>query len=123
MPGHLDPPPANGGLHGLRDFAHQPIQTNEAKAERATGRSVAQNVATAEISHAHDVELVMAQDRMNSAKTDNENSLAHHDLERIKKARQDMFVRWTMDRHVLKLRQLESQFIPIHTPSAERRFQ
>ena len=108
-PGRLDHTPANEGLHGLRDFVQQPLQTTKAKAERATNRGVAKNVATAEISHAHDVELVMAQDRLNAANTEEDRSSASYDLERIKKARQDMFVRWTMDRHVLKLRQLESQ--------------
>ena len=115
MPGRLDSSPANEGLHGLRDFVHQPVQTTKARVERATNREAAKTVATAEVSHAHDVELVMAQDRMNAANTEEERSSAYQDLERIKMARQDLFVRWTMDRHVLKLRQLESQ--PIHSRS------
>lgn len=112
MPDRLDDSSANEGLHGFRDFIHQPVQTTKARVERATNREAAQTVATAEVSHAHDVELVMAQDRMNAANTEEERSSAYQDLERIKLARQDMFVRWTMDRHVLKLRQLESQPIP-----------
>lgn len=112
MPGRLDHSPAKEGLHGLKDFVQQPVQTTKAKAERATNREIAKNVATAEISHTHDVELVMTQDRLNAANTEEERSSAYHDLERIKKARQDMFVRWTMDRHVWKIRQLESKPIP-----------
>ena len=110
-PGRLVNAPSEG-LHGLKDFVHQPVQTTKARATRATNKEVAQNLASSEISHAHDVELILAQDRMNVANTEEERSSAYDDLERIKKARQDLFVRWTMDRHVTKIRQLESQPIP-----------
>ena len=105
----LDDHPPDEGIHGLKDFVHQPVQTIKAKAVRKTNREVAGNVSTAEISHAHDVELVLAQDRMKTAKTEEERSSAHNDLEVLKRARQDLFVRWTMDRHVLKIRQLEKK--------------
>lgn len=111
MPYRLDNHPPDKGLDGLKDFAHQPVQTIKAKAERRTNREVAENFATAEISHAHDVELVLAQDHMASADTKEERSSAHQDLEVLKRARQDMFIRWTIDRHVLKIRRLER--IPI----------
>ena len=107
LPFRLDKHPPKDGLAGLKDFAHQPVQTIKAKVERKTNREVAENLVTAEISHAHDVELVRAQDRMALATTDEERLSACQDLEVLKKARQDMFVRWTMDRHVLKIRQLE----------------
>ena len=82
-------------------------------AARKTNREVAANVSTPEVSHAYDVELVLAQENMESAKTEEERSSAHGDLEVLKRARQDMFVRWTMDRHVLKIRQLEKKpFLP-----------
>ena len=111
MPYRLDNHPPDKGLDGLKDFAHQPIQTIKAKAKRRTNREVARNLATAEISHADNVELVLAQDHMASADTKEEQSSAHQDLEVLKKARQDMFIRWTIDRHVLKIRRLER--IPI----------
>lgn len=112
MPYRLDNHPPKEGLDGLKDFAHQPVQTIRAKFERKTNREVAENLATAEVSHAHDVELVLAQDHMALANTEEEGLSAHQDLEALKKTRQDMFVRWTMDRHVLKIRQLEMKSIP-----------
>ena len=112
MPHRLDNHPLKEGLDGLKDFTHQPVQTIQAKVERTTNRELAGNIATAEVSHAHDVELVLAGDHMTSAKTEEERSSAHQELEVLKKARQDMFVRWTMDRHVLKIRQFEQKSIP-----------
>ena len=107
MPYRLDDHPPEESIHGLRDFVHQPVQTIKVKAERKTNKAVAENISTAEISHAHDVELILAQDHVASAQTEEERSSADQDLEMLKRARQDMFVRWTMDRHVLKIRQLE----------------
>ncbi|KAL9130871.1 MAG: hypothetical protein Q9175_006917 [Cornicularia normoerica] len=107
----LDDSPKQG-LGGIKDFAHQPVQTIKAKVERRTNREVAGNLATAEISHAHDVELVRAQDEIALANTEEQRLSAHQDLEGLKKARQDMFVRWTLDRHVLKIRQIERNSIP-----------
>ena len=107
MPYRLDNHPPEEGIHGLKDFVHQPVRTIKVKAERKTNKAVAENLSTAEISHAHDVELILAQDHVASAQTEEERSSANQDLEVLKRARQDMFVRWTMDRHVLKIRQLE----------------
>lgn len=107
MPYRLDNHPPKDGIHGLKDFVHQPVQTIKVKAERKTNKAVAENLSTAEISHAHDVELILAQDHVASAQTEEERSSANQDLQVLKRARQDMFVRWTMDRHVLKIRQLE----------------
>ena len=109
MPHRLDDHPPEQGIHGLKDFVHQPVQTIKAKVERKTNREVAKNISTAAVSHAHDVELVLAQDHMASAETEEERSSAHQDLQVLKRARQDMFVRWTMDRHVLKIRQLKKK--------------
>ena len=112
-PDRLDDRPPKKGLDGLKDFTQHPIQTFRAKTERRTNREVAKNLATSEVSHAYDVELVLAQDRMAEANTEEERSSAYQNLEMLKKARQDMFVRWTMDRHVLKIRQLEMEPVPL----------
>lgn len=118
MPSRLDDNPPNEGLDGLKDFIHQPVQTIKAKVERRSNRELAGNLATQEVTHAHNVELVQAQDHLASAKTENERLSASSDLEALKKARQDMFVRWTMDRHVGKVRRLERKEIS-HRAMAE----
>ena len=112
LPYRLDNHPPKEGLDGLRAFARQPVQTVKAKVERKTNREVAGNLATAEVSHAHDVELLMAQNQMAKANTEEERRSTYRDLEVLKKARQDMYVRWTMDRHVLKIRQREMDSSP-----------
>ena len=103
----LDDHPPREGLDGLKDGLFQPIKTIKAKAERRTNRELARNLATAEVAHAHDVELILAQDQLASTTTEEERSSAQQRLEALKKARQDMFVRWTLDRHVMKIRQLQ----------------
>ena len=111
-PDRLDDHPLNKGLDGFKDFTHHPVQTLRAKTERRTNREVARALVTAEVSHAYDVELVLAQDHLAQAKTEEERSSTYQDVEVLKKARQDMYVRWTMDRHVLKIRQLEREPVP-----------
>ena len=106
-PSRLDDNPPPKGLDGFQDLAHQPVKTIKAKIERRTNREVAKNIATAEVSHAQDVELILAQDQLAMANTSEERASAHQKLEALKKARQDIFVRWTMDRHVMKIRRLE----------------
>ena len=107
LPNRLDNHPPEQSAHGLKDFIHQPVQTIKTKAERKTNKAVAETFSTAEVSHAHDVELILAQDNVASAQTEEERSSASEDVQALKRARQDMFVRWTMDRHVLKIRQLQ----------------
>lgn len=112
MPYRLGTDPPMEGLDGLKDFCHQPVETIKAKAGRRSNRDLAANLVTQEVTHAHNVELVHAQDHLASAKTEKERLSACSDLEALKKARQDMFVRWTMDRHVSKIRKLERKPIP-----------
>lgn len=100
------------GLSGLEDFVHQPVQTVRATMQRRTNREAAETFVTAEIPHAKNVELIQAQDRRTEAKTREEQITAEHDVETLKKARQDSFVRWTIDRHVKKIRRLERDRIP-----------
>ena len=95
-------PPAQG----FKSLVQHPIDTIKAKTDRKTNKEVAANFLSPEVTHAQDVELIHAQDSLDSSKSENEKLQACKDLETLKKARQDLFVRWTMDRHVLKLRQL-----------------
>lgn len=118
MPSRLDDDPPDEGLNGLKDFIHQPLDTIKAKVERRSNRELAGNLATQEVTHAHNVELVRAQEHLTSATTKKDKLAASSDLEALTKARQDMFVRWTMDRHVGKIRRLERREIP-HRAMAE----
>lgn len=104
-----DGPPLKPGPQGFKDLVHHPVDTVKAKTERKTNKEVAVNLLSPEVTHAQDVELIHAQDTVDTANTEEEKLQACQDLETVKKARQDLFVRWTMDRHVLKLKRLESK--------------
>ena len=97
------------GPQGFQQLVQHPVDTIKAKTQRKTNKEAAANLLSPEVTHAQDVELVHAQDTLTNAQTDSERLRACEDLETLKKARQDLFVRWTMDRHVLKLKRLEDR--------------
>lgn len=101
--------PPTPGPQGFKRLVRHPVDTVKAKTERKTNKTVAANLLSPEITHAQDVELVRAQDTLTTAKTEETKLQACEEIETLKKARQDLFVRWTMDRHVLKLKRLESK--------------
>ncbi|KAL8772839.1 MAG: hypothetical protein Q9209_002184 [Squamulea sp. 1 TL-2023] len=101
--------PPTLGPQGFQQMVQHPVDTIKAKTQRKTNKEVAANLLSPEVTHAQDVELIHAQDSLNNAQTGDEKAKACEDLESLKKARQDLFIRWTMDRHVLKLRRLKSK--------------
>lgn len=101
--------PPKPGPEGFKQLIQHPVDTVKAKTERKTNKEVAANLLSPEVTHAQDVELIRAKDTLDTAKTEEEKLQACNDLETLKKARQDLFVRWTMDRHVSKLKRLESK--------------
>ena len=101
--------PPKPGPEGFKQLIQHPVDTVKAKTERKTNKEVAANLLSPEVTHAQDVKLIRAQDTLDTAKTEEEKLEACNDLETLKKARQDLFVRWTMDRHVLKLKRLKSK--------------
>jgi hypothetical protein len=90
--------------HKLKDIAHDPIDTVKSKVSGQGGHQVASNLVAKEISHGREVQLVQAHDKIPRARTETERLLAIKNVDEMLAARQDMFVRWTMDRHVTKVR-------------------
>jgi hypothetical protein len=84
----------------LKNLVHDPIDTIKSKG----GHQAASNLAAKEISHGREVELVRAHAEIARARTKTERLLAIKAVDEMMAARQDMFVRWTMDRHVMKVR-------------------
>lgn len=93
--------------HTLSDLVHNPVETVKSKVTGTSGHQAAANLVAKEISHGREVELVQAHEDIARAKTDRERLLAIQNVDELVKARQDMFVRWTMDRHVTKVRMLK----------------
>lgn len=94
-------------LDNLKDFVHHPVKTIESAIQSQSGQAVAQTLLAKEVTHSQDVELVQAHDKIEAAETREEREEAVENYNNIGKLRQDLFVRWSLDRHVTKLRQLE----------------
>jgi hypothetical protein len=92
----------------MKDFLHSPIDTTKDKISGHGNQEVAANIAAREISHGQDVDLLNAHKKMQNADTTQEREKAAETFEELMKERQNMFVRWTLDRHITKARILPS---------------
>lgn len=102
----LDNANTEGEDHKLKDFAHNPIDTIKSKASKAGEHELAANIAAKEIPHGQDVDLVNAASELERARSEKEKKLATQNISELLKLRQSTFVRWTLDRHVSKVRVL-----------------
>ncbi|CAO2658052.1 Nn.00g073120.m01.CDS01 [Neocucurbitaria sp. VM-36] len=90
--------------HTLKDLVHHPVETITSKVSNQGNQEVAANVAVKEISHGQEVDLVNASTAVERARTEHEKLLAIQNLSELLKERQSTYVRWTLDRHVTKIR-------------------
>jgi hypothetical protein len=90
----------------MKDFMHNPVDTVKAKVSDRGNEQVAANIAAKEISHGHEVDLINAHDAVNRATTERERLLAIKDVSKLIKERQSTYARWSLDRHVTKVRVL-----------------
>ena len=99
-----NPVPEHKGL-SAKDVIRNPISTVQSRLQGASGAKFAQVMDNQVIAHGANVGLIRAWDKLGSAQNEEEKSHAIDEVEDLKKERQDSYVRWTMDRHVLKVRQ------------------
>lgn len=90
----------------VKDFMHHPVDTVKDKVSNQGNQQVAANIAAKEISHGNEVDLINAHDAVTRAKTDHEHLLATKDVSKLMKERQSTYARWSLDRHVTKIRLL-----------------
>ena len=90
----------------VKDLLHNPLDTASSLLHGASGAKMAAVMDNQVIAHGADVNLVRAYDKVTDADSKEEEQSALGELEDLKKARQDQYVRWTMDRHVLKVRRI-----------------
>ena len=95
--------PEHKGLQA-KDLMHNPVSTVQSALHGVSGAKVAQVMDNQMIAHGTNVGLVRAWDKLGSAHNEEKNN-ATIEIENLKKERQDSYVRWAMDRHVLKIRQ------------------
>ena len=99
------PPPEHKGPE-VKDLLHNPVDTVSSILHGASGAKMAAVMDNQVIAHGADVNLVRTYDKVADAENKEEEQSALGELEELKKTRQDQFVRWTMDRHVLKVRRI-----------------
>ena len=101
--------------HSAKDLLHHPVSTIQSKATGQGGHQIASNLVAKEISHGTDVGVVIAQAKVGKPGTQKEVKAREHDVKLLLKERQDMYVRWTMDRHVTNVRILPVDTVPKRT--------
>jgi len=106
-----NPPQEHKGPQA-KDLLHRPIDTVSSLLHGASGAKMAEVMDNQTIAHGANVNLVRAHDKVASAENEEKKVSAVDDLEGLKKARQDTYVRWTMDRHVLKVRRIPPLELP-----------
>lgn len=97
-----DPPPEPSSLPPLKDWMKSPLSTAKQVAHTQGGNDLAENLAKTDAGHEASVKIVRAHAKLTEATTGSEEELALKELEFLKKARQDQFVRWSLDRHIKK---------------------
>ena len=90
----------------VKDLLDHPIETVSSLLHGASGAKAAEILDNQTIAHGADVKLVRAYEKAVDASDKEEQQSALAELDDLKKARQDQYVRWTMDRHVLKVRRI-----------------
>jgi hypothetical protein len=88
----------------MKDLVHNPVDTVKSKIHGQGNHEIAANIAAKEISHGQEVDLLNAHDAMQNAETDEKKEEATEIFNELMKERQNMYVRWTLDRHITKLR-------------------
>ena len=101
----VHPLPENKGPQ-VKDLLHSPVDTVSSMLHGASGAKMADIVDNQVIAHGANVNLIRAYDKVGDADNKEQQQAALGDLEDLKKQRQDQYVRWTMDRHVLKVRRV-----------------
>jgi hypothetical protein len=102
----------------VKDFLHNPVDTVKSKVSDQGNQQVAANIAAKEIAHGEEVDLINAHDAVNRAKTESERLLAIQDVKRLMKERQSTYARWSLDRHVSKVRVLPKETM-VRRPQAD----
>lgn len=99
----------------VKEMIRNPIETVQSVARGSGGEQFAVSVQQSAIPHSADVALVKAHDRIEETSEEDEKGQAIRDMDELVESRQDHFVRWTMDRHLLELRSFPAKTVPWKT--------
>lgn len=88
----------------VKEKLKNPIDTTKSAVAGQGGHEAVSKLLAKEVSHGQEAELVKAHDKVMNASSAALKLLAIKELGVLMKARQDQYVRWTMDRHITKVR-------------------
>jgi len=94
-----------------KKLVHEPIQTIKSSIQGQVAQKIAGNIAAAEIPHEHDVKIIEAQDTLLQANTTKEELEATERRDELLKAREAELVRWTLNRHVTRIKALSDSSV------------
>ncbi|EXJ61719.1 hypothetical protein A1O7_02148 [Cladophialophora yegresii CBS 114405] len=86
----------------IKEFIHQPVQSVISTVQDQRGNDFAESIGKAEIAHGVDVQLLQQADKVQDASNETQEEAEYETFIQMKQLRQDFFVRWTIDRHLLK---------------------
>lgn len=86
----------------VKDFVYSPISALKTVAKDQGGDGFAAHVMKSEVSHGESVKLLQQESKLNQASPE-ENAAEAQTLKQMNSARQDAFVRWTVDRHIRRV--------------------
>ncbi|KAI4923714.1 uncharacterized protein J4E92_007688 [Alternaria infectoria] len=92
--------------HTFKDLLHNPIDTVKSKGWCQGNQEVAANIAVSEVPHGQEVDLVNAAAAIEQATTTDAKAQAQQTFADMLNQRQSIYVRWSLDRHVTKIRVL-----------------
>ena len=101
--------------HDRPDFGEilkSPIQSAKSFVKTKSGGAFSEGLAKTPITHAADVELVRADDKVTNADTEESRNVAEDEMNTMMKFRQNSYVRWTLDRHVHRIRRAKRHLKP-----------
>ncbi|KAE8854769.1 hypothetical protein PTNB73_10418 [Pyrenophora teres f. teres] len=99
--------------HGVKDMLRYPIDTVKKMGWSQGNQELADNIAVSEMPHGQEVDLVQAATTASQAQTEEEKQQAEEKLSEMLRQRQNTYVRWSLDRHVTKLRVLPRDTIKL----------
>ncbi|KAH6643005.1 hypothetical protein C7974DRAFT_114432 [Boeremia exigua] len=101
----------------FKDFVHNPIDSVRAKVAEHSNQQFAGQMTAKEIPHSNEVDLLQASEAVEAANTDAQRLLAIQDLSKLMKERQATYARWTIDRHITKVRLLPREEMKLKSRS------
>ncbi|KAI1533283.1 repeatdomain containing protein [Pyrenophora tritici-repentis] len=99
--------------HGVKDVLRYPIDTVKKMGWSRGNQELADNIAVSEMPHGQEVDLVQAATTASQAQTEEGKQQAKETLSEMLRQRQNTYVRWSLDRHVTKLRVLPRNTIKL----------